>query len=89
MSESNSNHATCMAHGCTKTTDGGARGLCLTHYKMLLREVQKGTYTWEYLESIGACKKSEVQRNPEDKKILAQWLVQLGAQSSEQSESED
>ena len=73
MSQSNDN--VCMAHGCTKSLEGGARGLCMTHYKMLLREVDKGTYTWAYLEQIGACKPSAVIRNPEDKAILASFLT--------------
>ena len=67
----------CMVHGCSKDCKGGARGLCLTHYKMLLRAVDNGDYTWSALEKMGACKPSAVVRNPEDKQILASFLTGL------------
>ena len=69
----------CMVTGCTKDCSGGARGLCLTHYKMLLRAVDNGDYTWLELEEMGACKPSAVIRNPEDKVMLAHFLSSLSA----------
>lgn len=43
----------CIAFGCRRPRKG--RGLCDTHLRGLARLVEKGAYTWEYLEKTEKC----------------------------------
>lgn len=43
----------CLAPGCKKDNNGGARGLCTNHYSALAFSVKVGKNTWEQLEKEG------------------------------------
>lgn len=43
----------CIAEGCERSTNNGARGLCHTHYSALAHHVKIGNTTWKELEAAG------------------------------------
>ena len=71
MSQDTTN--TCKITGCDKPVH--SRGLCHTHYKMLLRMVQAGETTWQDLEEKGICDKASRTVNPQDRELLQQFIA--------------
>ncbi|MCK5017854.1 MAG: hypothetical protein KAS32_12395 [Candidatus Peribacteraceae bacterium] len=45
--------APCLIAGCKRTTHGGSRGMCVSHYAVRQSKVKRGRTTWEELERLG------------------------------------
>jgi hypothetical protein len=62
----------CLVDGCTRKV--GSHGVCVPHYKMLLKMVRTGKTTWAELESKGISTPATFTRDPRDRELLDAFI---------------